>query len=181
MTEISPRSLWFCAVLTFALCGSLNAQDELSSLDPEDEPIAEFCSGPEFRQFDFWLGTWKVTNAAGKVAGTNTITRVANGCALHEYWRGASGRSGTSLNMYDRRTGRWSQLWVGLGLILELRGGIEDGKMVLAGEREDEDGKVIDRITWTPLDGGRVRQLWEASRDGGATWKVLFDGLYARV
>ena len=25
---------------------------------------------------------------------------------------------------------------------------------------------------------GSVRQLWEASQDGGATWSVLFDGLY---
>jgi hypothetical protein len=39
---------------------------------------------------------------------------------------------------------------------------------------------VVDRITWIPLEDGRVRQVWEASRDYGNTWQVLFDGTYAR-
>jgi hypothetical protein len=25
-----------------------------------------------------------------------------------------------------------------------------------------------------------VRQLWEASQDGGVNWSVIFDGLYTR-
>jgi hypothetical protein len=28
--------------------------------------------------------------------------------------------------------------------------------------------------------GGRVRQLWDSSADGGKTWKVEFDGTYAK-
>lgn len=32
------------------------------------------CSTPEYRQFDFWVGDWVVHDAAGKLAGTNTIT-----------------------------------------------------------------------------------------------------------
>jgi hypothetical protein len=39
---------------------------------------------------------------------------------------------------------------------------------------------VTHRITWTPVAAGQVRQLWEASRDGGGTWSVVFDGKYAR-
>ena len=38
----------------------------------------------------------------------------------------------------------------------------------------------IQRITWTPLDGGRVRQHWESTTDGGKTWVTAFDGLYTR-
>jgi hypothetical protein len=55
--------------------------------------------------------------------------------------------------------------------------------MVLAGDAFDADapGKSArQRITWTPLGGGRVRQLWESSTDGGKTWSVAFDGLYVR-
>jgi hypothetical protein len=38
-----------------------------------------------------------------------------------------------------------------------------------------------DRVTWTPNADGSVRQLWEKSADGGATWTTAFDGLYTRA
>lgn len=31
-----------------------------------------------------------------------------------------------------------------------------------------------------PGDGGRVRQFWEVSKDGGASWQVAFEGFYVR-
>jgi hypothetical protein len=54
--------------------------------------------------------------------------------------------------------------------------------MVLSGQRPARDGSgmVLHRISWTPNADGTVRQLWEASKDDGGTWAVLFDGLYAR-
>ncbi len=52
----------------------------------------------------------------------------------------------------------------------------EDAKMVLA---SDPATPPIQRITWSQLDGGRVRQLWESSTDG-KEWKVTFDGTYTR-
>ena len=57
-----------------------------------------------------------------------------------------------------------------------------DGSMVLAGRRPTRDGsgEASHRITWTPNPDGTVRQLWEASKDGGVNWSVLFDGLYTR-
>lgn len=148
--------------------------------DPAEESIIEACAGAEHRQFDFWVGEWEVTDAKGQIAGTNEIARVANGCGLSEYWRGAAGTNGTSLNWYDPSSGEWHQLWVGLGLYLHLKGGLEGERMVLSGERETAKGTVIDRISWTPLEGDRVRQLWEVSPDGGASWQVVFDGMYRR-
>ena len=38
----------------------------------------------------------------------------------------------------------------------------------------------MQRITWERLPDGRVRQLWESSKDGGTTWTVAFDGYYAK-
>lgn len=144
------------------------------------ESIHEACRGSEHREFDFWLGDWEVTDTAGAVVGVNRITRGASGCGLLEDWRGAAGNEGSSLNWYEPQTGQWNQRWVGLGLYLRLTGGIEDGNIVLTGERQTPQGGVIDRITWTPLDDGRVRQVWEASRDSGEAWQILFDGMYAR-
>jgi hypothetical protein len=142
--------------------------------------IVEACQAPEHRQFDFWLGDFEVSNQAGAVVGENRIVRVSGGCGLLESWRGANGNEGTSLNWFDPQTGHWNQLWVGSGLYLSLTGGVEDGEMVLSGERQSPQGVAKDRITWMPLDDGRVRQVWEVSRDSGSTWQVVFDGMYTR-
>ena len=141
------------------------------------------CTAPEYRQFDFWAGSWDVRNAEGKVAGTNRIEPILGGCALQENWTGRGGMVGTSLNAYDPLDGRWHQTWVDSeGLRLELAGEYALGKMTLSGEGPEPDkpgGRVRHRITWSRLpEGGRVRQLWEVSKDAGASWKAVFDGTY---
>lgn len=137
------------------------------------------CSAPEYRQFDFWVGDWEVRNAAGNVAGTNTITPMLNGCVLHEQWLGSGGSAGESFNIYDQRTGTWHQTWVSdRGMLLQLDGGLEGDAMVLRGELQRPDGTTRQqRITWTPNDDGSVRQHWENSADG-ENWTTLFDGTY---
>jgi len=145
-----------------------------------DGAIGTVCTAPVFRQFDFWLGRWTVTDPKGSVVGHSRITRISRGCALHERWLGRRS-TGHSLNYYDARTRQWHQDWVGGGgQVLHLRGALEDGSMVLKGIRRDQRGRVLDRITWTPLSRHRVRQHWETSRDGGVTWKTLFLGTYTR-
>ena len=131
------------------------------------------CDAPEHRQFDFWIGEWTVTNPAGRTAGTNKITRVAGGCALLEEWSGAGGMPGKSLNIYDASRKVWHQTWVDAsGLLLQIEGKFENGSMKM--------GNATSRITWTPLEGGGVRQVWEQTSDGGKTWTVAFDGKYSK-
>ncbi|MBJ39033.1 MAG: hypothetical protein CMD83_11300 [Gammaproteobacteria bacterium] len=79
--------------------------------------------------------------------------------------------------------GVWRQTWVDNGGgHLRLEGRFVDGRMVLEGDTVGADGKRLrNRITWTPLEDGRVRQLWEASSDSGANWSVSFDGYYERA
>ena len=105
---------------------------------------------------------------------------MAGGCALLENWEGVGGASGKSLNCYNATAGRWQQFWVdSTGGILELAGGLVDGRMVLANSTRTADGKSLrNRITWTPNADGSVRQLWETSADEGQTWQIAFDGLY---
>ncbi len=143
---------------------------------------------PVNHDFDFWIGEWDVTTPDGRKAGTNRIEAVVGGRGLLEHWQGAAqpngqpGVPGQSLNAYDAATQRWRQFWVGGGgAVLELTGGLVDGKMVLTGERALRDGRrQTNRITWTPNADGTVRQHWEQSADGGRTWTTAFDGLYRR-
>jgi hypothetical protein len=142
------------------------------------------CAATAHRQFDFWLGQWEVRDPGGKVVGHNRIEAAHGGCALIEHWTSVNGVTGTSVNIYDRDRRRWHQTWVDSGGgLLQLDGTRSDAAMVLAGDAFDADapGQTSrQRVTWTPQPDGRVRQLWESSSDGGRTWTVVFDGLYAR-
>ena len=141
------------------------------------------CASAEHHQFDFWVGDWVVTNAAdGKYVGQNRIDAVLGGCALHENWIGAKGGLGNSYNAFDTTRGMWHQTWVDAsGGLLLLDGGFKDGKMVLEGEQKQPDGKPMrNRIAWTPMPDGRVEQRWDSTVDGGKTWQLQFDGIYAR-
>lgn len=143
---------------------------------------APACAAAEQRQFDFWVGDWAVHRSDnGKYAGQNRIESVLGGCALHESWTGAGGVKGNSYNAYDARRGVWHQTWVdSTGDLLLLEGRFVDGRMVLEGLQKGADGKPLhNRITWTPLAGGKVRQRWETSPDG-KQWSVSFDGVYSR-
>jgi hypothetical protein len=139
------------------------------------------CTSAEHHQFDFWIGDWEVTLPNGKHAGTNRIEPILTGCVLRETWSGAGGMHGTSYNIYDASRHRWHQTWVDDGgNLLGLDGAFQGGKMVLTGEQKDTSGTTLQRITWTPSGNGEVRQLWEASSDGGKTWAVQFDGRYRK-
>lgn len=143
--------------------------------------LSSSCSAPEYRQFDFWIGAWDVSER-GKASGVNRIERILDGCALLESWSGVSGYRGNSLNFYDASRQRWHQTWTDTsGLALSLDGEFVSGSMVLAGTRFDpkKQQTIHDRITWTPNADGTVRQLWETA-DDGKSWSVIFDGLYSR-
>lgn len=138
---------------------------------------------PTFRQFDFWVGDWEVKGADGTVYGHNRIDNEEQGCVLVEHWTGSTGNTGQSINFYDAHAGEWVQVWNGLGIQIEMRGGLEQGSMVLTGEIHylaSGDQRSF-RGTWTPQDGGVVRQFFEESTDGGASWATWFEGFYHPV
>ena len=145
-----------------------------------EEPLGSGCKDGASRQFDFWVGHWRVTEH-GKLAGDNRIEPILDGCALLENWTGSKGGAGKSLNFFDREDGLWHQTWVDRsGGALFLAGKFENGAMRLEGERAatSKQPATRHRITWTPLPGGKVRQLWESTPAGKNLWSTQFDGLY---
>jgi hypothetical protein len=150
---------------------------------PPPTPRPSPCrSRPEYRQFDFWVGEWDVTNPRGQQAGTNSVQLILGDCVVFENWTGARGSSGKSFNVYNAAKGKWQQTWVdNSGGVLELTGDYKDDQMRFTGETKGAGGKVtLERLTFTRLGDGRVRQFWEQSADGGRTWTVVFDGTYVR-
>jgi hypothetical protein len=137
------------------------------------------CASAEHRQFDFWVGDWRVVTPDGTFAGTNHITLEYGGCVVHEHYVTGKGYSGESLNMYDPARKVWHQTWVDDGgLLLTLEGRWDGKSMVLEGKAPDASGAMAkQRITWTPNADGSVRQLWE-TLDAKGAWTVAFDGKY---
>lgn len=145
--------------------------------------IPDPCRGPEHREFDFWLGLWNIDNAAGDHIGTSVITSELDGCVIMEDFIGSGGFQGRSLNFYDADTDTWHQTFVD-GLIgnFRLSGGLQGDEMVMTGSQTVVQFPFAirqrdSRITWTPLSAGRVRQVIEASFDGGPV-QTTFDGTY---
>lgn len=167
-----------------ATCGLAAAQSPSASPAPPPKPRpAPPCVAAEYRQFDFWIGDWDVFTTDGKLAGTNRIEAVLNGCVLHEQWLGGN-LAGESFNTWDGRRKQWHQTWVdAAGNVLLLDGRFDGSGMTLsdAGMQGGNAGRPINEIRWTPNADGSVRQHWRTSTDGGQTWKSLFDGRYVRA
>ena len=167
------------ALCVALLNGPLQGRDT-----PSPSPAPPPCATPEYHQFDFWIGVWKVYGPDGSLAGTNEVTRELDGCVLEEHWvaAGPPPQRGSSFNTWSPAARRWHQTWVdSTGGFLLLDGELKDGVMTLSGEMPARTGGALrHRIAWSVLRGGRVRQLWERSRDGGQTWTTVFDGTYIR-
>jgi len=131
----------------------------------------------ENRQFDFWIGEWNVETATGQKAGTSKVERILNGCAVLENWSGAG--DGKSLNIYNVNRKQWQQFWVDAsGEVHEYAGGLVNGEMRFEGPAADHEGnRTMRRMTFTRLDGGRVRQKGEVSRDG-KNWSAEYELIY---
>ena len=140
------------------------------------------CTTPAHRAFDFWVGEWVVFNPAGQRVAENIISLEMNACVVHESYTNTQGYHGESFSVYDRSRDVWHQTWVDeAGALLQLEGDLVDGAMVLEGTTIQPDGTTaLNRVTWTPESDGSVRQHWQVTTDGGATWTTAFDGVYRR-
>ncbi|GAC1354636.1 MAG: hypothetical protein NVSMB31_14900 [Vulcanimicrobiaceae bacterium] len=147
------------------------------------QPKPPPCSAPEYRQFDFFAGSWNVYSASDhKLLGTNTVTPEFAPCILQEHWKGVDGLLGTSFNMYDAARKLWHQSWVdNTGGFQVMDGAFTDGKMILAGTAITRTGKAANqRVVYAPRTDGTLRQTWSMSLDGGKTWKTVFDAIYEK-
>ena len=142
------------------------------------------CCTETHAQFDFWIGSWEVTNPDGSAAGKNTLIKLQDNCVLQENWISATpGYTGTSNSFYNLATKQWEQIWVdNRGQSLHLKGNRIGNQMILRTDdaKNSEGTTYFHQVTWTDNKDGTVRQYWETiTQDGNVT--VAFDGLYKKV
>lgn len=169
---------------------SLNAEKDFAAVksDPRFvdyvkklDAIANPCrSRPEYREFDFWIGEWLPKNSQGVTVGTSSIQLILGSCIIFENWD-TPASSGKSFNLFDARDGKWHQTWVDAkGTMTHYVGGMQDGKMILVSEIVTAGKKTLNRMTYSKLEDGSVRQHGETSADDGKTWTTTFDFTYVR-
>lgn len=140
------------------------------------------CDTVEAHEFDFWLGEWDVSwGDDGR--GTNTVTRILDGCVVLEEFDGAPSEAfrGMSVSVYNPQQQVWQQTWVdNAGNYLDFVGGLLDGRMVLSRETVVEDRPIQQRMVWYNISDDELDWNWERSDDGGKTWEVLWHIHYRR-
>lgn len=141
------------------------------------------CYTSNHNDFDFWIGSWRVINKEGSLAGTNIIQKIQDNGILKENWISAKGNfTGTSFNFYNGTSNQWEQLWIdNRGGNLHLKGSRKENQMILQSDESiNEKGQVFyNRISWTLNDDGSVRQLWETITNNKDV-TIGFDGLYKK-
>ncbi len=145
-------------------------------------PTALPCTTPEASQFDFWIGSWTAT-WADTLHGTNTIEKKFGNCTVHEnFYDPNNNYHGESWSVYNPASKLWNQTWVDdQGGYIALTGGMENGKMILkTAERQTPKGKQQMRMVYYNIQPDAFDWSWEASTDGGNTWKPSWQIHYTR-
>ena len=167
-----PRGLVIVAALVSGF-GTAQAQSA---------PAAPPCSGPEYRQLDFWVGEWDLEftqpdSTIGKA--TNRITKDEYGtCAISEHFvqpgGGADGSDfiGGSYSTYDTQTKSWRQMWVdNAGGMFDLRGGPVTGQrhtFELTNIEPRGPKKATLRMIWEDVTADSLTWRWQAKNADGS-------------
>jgi hypothetical protein len=139
------------------------------------------CSAPAYRDFDFWVGDWWVSDFGKPHRDAMArVIRVQGGCGVREDFLNLDGTSGESLNFFDPTSAGWRQTWVSSrGAIVVLNGSRRDGVMTLEGEQSGAAAPLRVRGVWAPSADGVRETAWR-SADGKA-WQPWFDISFHRL
>lgn len=147
------------------------------------------CSGPVYRQFDFWVGEWEAYGKNGKKAGDSKISLILDSCIVLEEWTSvpvvnSTTYAGKSFNTYNATTNQWQQTWVdNVGGSTEyLQGTFIDNSIIFKTNPFpfSKDTMALRQLTFYNLGKDKVRQLGEISKNKGQSWLTEYDLEYRR-
>jgi len=172
-----------------ALLAFLSAFASIAGATAPPPPAPAPCSGPEWKQLDFWLGEWDAAWPAspGTPAGaaTNRIEKILDGCVVSENFAGGGpgGLVGRSYSTYNPRRKKWQQTWVdNQASYLDFVGDFSNpDEKIFAMEVTGRDGKPVQmRMVFHHIEPDAFDWRWEKSADGGKTWEVQWPIHYTR-
>ena len=145
------------------------------------------CTAKEASQFDFWIGEWDLT-WNDSLKGSNRIEKMFGNCTVHENFSDPkTGYLGQSWSVYNANYKVWQQTWVDNGgSYIHLTGGMSGDSMILkTAERNvptsvSPTGRIVNRMVFHNIKKDSFDWSWEASTDGGQTWKPSWQIRYQR-
>ena len=141
------------------------------------------CSASaESRQLDFWLGDWAVSAPGGTKTSASKVFLELDQCLVVESWDGVGGHTGKNMFAYSADDKSWHGLFTdNEGRVHVFEGKVSAGAAEFTGPGRSETGAaVLNRIKVIRINADQVEQTWEKSIDNGATWSVVFRGVYSR-
>ena len=160
------------------------------------EPVnSNPCDAPEAREFDFWIGSWDITQKILRRDGTwlelpatTNVVKDLEGCALVEHWEGTveffwegmkepQAMRGLSVRSYDPETKQWRIYWMDtrhpkFGVF---EGRFRDSIGTFLKSSTAADGKpLLTRIRFSNMSGESVTWTLDISKDNGDQWTPLW-------
>lgn len=131
-----------------------------------------WCTTPEARAFDPFVGDWSGTDEEATV--TVQVYPILNGCALMDFvevQEAPRPYKRFRVRAYDATLGQWVQYAIDnrAPVFERAAGSFDDGTATLTTQG---DGALF-RETWSPRAADTVRWTRESSTDGGASWTMV--------
>ena len=137
----------------------------------------------ESRQFDYWLGNWKIESAGSSGNARSAVSLSLDKCLVIEHWDGGTGHSGQNIFGYSAEDSNWYGFFAdNEGRVHVFTSGkVSSGSAEFVGpSRDPKGGTILNRVKVTKLGPNKVEQTWEKSTDNGTTWNLVFRGEYWR-
>jgi len=177
-------TLWGC---TPSPASQSNAATPAVAGEDAAEASPAPCQEAEYRQLDFWVGTWDLTWAnpdGSEGQGVNVISRSPFGaCVITEQFDGNPGLKfkGMSVSTYSKPHKRWRQTWVDdQGSYISLYGELQDdGTFQLDMERLDDVGP-FNRMIFEDIQADSLTWRWQGKAKSDDPWADQWVIQYAR-
>lgn len=148
-------------------------------------PPAATCSGPEFHQFDFWLGRWQVFGPTNKLSANVTVSSELGGCALIETWTPLSaknGHGGRGMSTYNTANQKWEYFWIASNAYTSYwTGELHGQSMQFTAMGPSAGAAAMRHWNMTLMPDGRIQEQAFFSQDNGKTWKSQYILYWKRV
>ncbi len=135
------------------------------------------------KDLDFWIGEWIVTDTtpnAKNPPGTNSIRKIYGGKVIHEKFKMGT-FEGQSWSVYNPKTKEWNQTWVdNSGGYIAMHSLKVKGNLAIQTLPRKETPDSFSRMVFTDVRRDSFTWTWEATQDGGKTWKLSWRLDYKR-
>ena len=175
------------------LVGAIGAGVPIVASDAS--PSFSGCTGPEYHQFDFWIGEWgikqKILQENGdwfEAEATTKVSPILGGCALMEEWQGNvlffwEGMNepelvkGFSVRAFDPKRQQWVISWMDSRHLrfTEFNGVFKEKRGEFFRKQSAENGKeTTTRITFAEITPASVRWELAIRSNDSKDWKILW-------